>query len=94
MFVVAVKLVVDAANHDTFAARLKQHAANSLTQEGCLGFSVAENHEERGTFHLWEVYKDKAAFDEHVAADFMADFRDFATPLLKERVLATGDQIA
>jgi quinol monooxygenase YgiN len=42
----------------------------------------------------WEVYKDAAAFEEHKNADFMADFRDFSAPLIKNRVLATGDQIA
>lgn len=94
MYIVAVNLVVDAADADAFAERLKQHARNSLTQEGCLGFSVSADHDAKGSFHLWEVYKDADAFEEHRNADFMADFGAFAKPLIKNRVLATGDQIA
>ena len=94
MYIVAVNLVVDAADADGFAERLKQHAQNSLTQEGCLGFSVSRDHDTPGSFHLWEVYKDADAFEEHKNADFMADFRDYSGPLVRNRVLATGDQIA
>jgi quinol monooxygenase YgiN len=94
MYIVAVTLVVDPENADAFAERLKQHASNSLTQSGCLGFSVSRSHDNPASFNLWEVYKDADAFEEHKAADFMADFRDFSAPLLKERVLATGEQIA
>lgn len=94
MYIVAVNLVVDASDADAFAERLKQHSKNSLTQEGCLGFSISRDHDTPGSFHLWEVYKDAAAFEEHKNADFMADFRDYSAPLIKTRALATGDQIA
>ena len=94
MYIVAVNLVVDAAEADAFAERLKQHAQNSLTQAGCLGFSISRDHDAPASFHLWEVYKDADAFEEHKNADFMADFRDYSAPLVKTRVLATGDQIA
>jgi len=94
MYVVAVNLVVAPENADGFADRLKQHAKNSLTQEGCLGFSVSRDHDTPGSFHLWEVYKDADAFEEHKNADFMADFREYSTPLVLNRVLATGEQIA
>ncbi len=94
MYIVAVNLVVDPADADAFAERVKQHASNSLTQSGCLGFSVSRDHEAPGSFHLWEVYKDADAFEEHKNADFMADFLDYAGPLIKNRVLATGDLIA
>lgn len=93
MYIVAVNLVVDPKDADTFAERLKQHARNSLTQEGCLGFSVSRDHDNPASFHLWEVYKDAAAFEAHKAADFMADFGNFAKPLLKNRVLSTGNLI-
>ncbi|NQW09818.1 MAG: antibiotic biosynthesis monooxygenase [Alphaproteobacteria bacterium] len=93
MYVVAVNLVVDPSNADAFAERLKQHAKNSLTQEGCLGFSVSADHDRAGSFHLWEVYKDAAAFEDHKNADFMATFREYSAPLVLNRVLATGDQI-
>ena len=94
MYIVAVNLVVDAKDADNFAERIKQHAKNSLPQEGCLGFSVSRDHDNPASFHLWEVYKDAAAFDAHKAADFMAEFSKFAGPLLKNRVLATGNLIA
>ncbi|EDP65424.1 hypothetical protein BAL199_12226 [alpha proteobacterium BAL199] len=94
MYIVAVNLVVDPKDADTFAERIKQHAKNSLTQSGCLGFSISRDHENPASFHLWEVYKDAAAFDAHKTADFMAEFSKFAGPLVKNRVLATGSLIA
>ncbi len=93
MYIVAVNLVVDPKDADSFAERIKQHARNSLTQDGCLGFSVSRDHDNPASFHLWEVYKDAAAFEEHKSADFMAEFSKFAGPLLKNRVLATGNLI-
>lgn len=93
MIVIAVKLVVAPADAEAFEARLKKHAANSLTQSGCLGFSIARDRENKGAYHLWEVYKDMAAFEEHKNADFMEDWRVFSAPLIKERQLAVADQV-
>ena len=94
MFIVAVNLVCDPDQLEPFKARLIQHSKNSLTQEGCLGFSVSQDHENPASFHLWEAYTDKYAFQLHVDADFMAEFREFSAPLVKERVIATGEQVA
>lgn len=93
MIVIAVNLVVDAADADAFEVRLRQHAANSLTQSGCKGFLVARDQENSGSFHLWETYDDAAAFEEHKNAGFMADFREYSTPLIKERHLAVCDAV-
>ncbi|MCR9174380.1 MAG: antibiotic biosynthesis monooxygenase [Alphaproteobacteria bacterium] len=94
MYVVAVNLVVAPENAAKFEERLKLHAKNSLTQSGCHAFSVSRDHDAAGSYHLWEVYKDADAFEEHKNADFMADFREFSGPLVLNRVLATGDGIA
>lgn len=94
MIVLAVKLVVDPANAEVFAARMKQHANNSLTQEGCLGFLAMEDKETKGTFFLWETYADEAAVQAHRDADFMAEFQAFAKDYVKERVLHEGIQFA
>ena len=94
MYIVAVNLVVDPKDADTFAERIKQHARNSLTQDGCLGFSVSRDHDNPASFHLWEVYTDKAAFDLHVGADFMARWRTWSASYVKDRVIATGELIA
>jgi autoinducer 2-degrading protein len=93
MIVLAVTLVVDPANADTFAARIKQHATNSLTQSGCLGFVVMHDNAQKGRFCLWETYADAAAVQAHRDADFMAEFQAFAKDYVKERVLHEGTQI-
>jgi (4S)-4-hydroxy-5-phosphonooxypentane-2,3-dione isomerase len=94
MFVVAVNLVVDPKDADAFAEGIKGHAKNSRTQSGCLQFGVSRDHDKPGSFHLWEVYTDKAAFDLHVGADFMARWRTWSAPYVKDRVIATGELIA
>ena len=84
MFTVAVVLEIDPKDTAAFEEGLMQHAANSRGQEGCVTFSVARN-------HIWEVYRDKDAFQAHVDADFMAWWREVSAPMLTAREIATAD---
>ena len=93
MYVIAAKLIVDETESEQFSERMKKHAANSILQEGCLTFSVAVDNENKGVFHLWEVYEDAAAFDEHVNADFMAEQRKYEQTVVKESVVYKGTMI-
>jgi quinol monooxygenase YgiN len=94
MLVISVKLVIDPADAEMFAARLRQHAKNSTAQEGCIDFAVGQAQDEPGTFRMWEVYTGQAAFDEHLAADFMAEWKEFSGPFVKDRDVQICDKIA
>ena len=93
MYVIAAKLIVDDTESEQFAERMKKHAANSILQEGCITFSVAVDLENKGVFHLWEVYEDAAAFDEHVNAGFMAEQRKYEQTVVKKSVVYKGTMI-
>ncbi len=91
MFTVTVVLEIDPKDTAAFEEGLMQHAANSRGQEGCVTFSVARNHSQAGRYHIWEVYRDKDAFQAHVDADFMAWWREVSAPMLTAREIATAD---
>ncbi len=94
MYIVNVHLVCYDGWAETFEERLKEHASNSLTQDGCEQFSVSRDHDNPNSFRIWEVYRDEAAFQEHVGAEFMAEWRAASKDLIESRSLVHGTSIA
>lgn len=67
MFVVVAEFEVAEADAEGFAELLEVQAKASLEAEpGCQVFDVCQNPEAPGTFLLYEVYDDRAAFDAHL----------------------------
>jgi quinol monooxygenase YgiN len=48
---------------------LRELREASRKEEGVIGFDVARSREKSNVFVLWEQYRDKDAFDAHVATD-------------------------
>ncbi|GBQ05785.1 putative quinol monooxygenase [Saccharibacter floricola] len=52
-------------------------AERSVTDEpGCLDFVILTPHDEPNVIVLYEIYKDKVAFEEHEKAPHFAEFSD------------------
>lgn len=51
-----------------------RHAANSLKEEGCLGFDVFQAQDAPTRFYYHEKYTDQAAVDLHGKTPYFADF--------------------
>jgi quinol monooxygenase YgiN len=49
--------------------------AASRTEEGCLGYSFAEDLTEPGLIRIFEIFRDQAAQQVHSASDHMAAWR-------------------
>lgn len=82
MFVILVDWAVAPADAARFARLLQTQAATSLAEEpDCHVFDVCETPDAPGTFVLYEVYTDAAAFDAHRASPHMAEFAAAAEPL-------------
>ncbi len=67
MHIVLVTIEVKSEFTDRFIAAMLENARNSVAHEpGCFRFDVVRDEQNRNRIYLYEVYKDKAAFDAHV----------------------------
>ncbi|MGR2751909.1 putative quinol monooxygenase [Agromyces arachidis] len=65
---------------------VRELVAASRAEPGNLAYHAAESNDEPGTFRLFEVYADEAAFEAHAASDhFRRLALDGAVPLLEHR---------
>ena len=77
MYVIVATLQAKPGSREDLLRALLDDAKSSLQNEpGCLRFDIV--HEEQNPNHifLYEVYKDKVAFDAHVKAPHMVKFRN------------------
>ncbi|MEX2279932.1 MAG: antibiotic biosynthesis monooxygenase family protein [Acidimicrobiia bacterium] len=71
---------------DEVAARLVAYAEIVRTEPGCVTFVVNRDLSDDGAFVLYEVYRDQAALDAHVASEhFTAVAVCEIRPLLADR---------
>lgn len=64
MYTVWVRLEIHPGKTDEFLAGIRANARASLRDEpGCLRFDVHRSTDEPHTFHLYEIYADRDAFE-------------------------------
>jgi quinol monooxygenase YgiN len=72
---------VDPARVDEARAAMDAMIAASRAEDGCLEYGYAPDLAEPGLFHVIERWRDRAAFDGHVAAPHLAAWRAQWKPL-------------
>jgi len=73
---------------DAFVARVREHRGNVRKNEpGCLCFDVSVPDEGDDEVRLYEVYADQAAFDHHMATEYMQEYRADTGPMVAGRRL-------
>jgi len=88
MFVVIVEFTLHPGCAAAFRERVLQQARESLELEAdCVVFDVCTDPEREGFVLLYEVYKDEAAFEAHLASAHFADFNATVTPWVSDRKL-------
>ncbi|NIA67432.1 antibiotic biosynthesis monooxygenase [Pelagibius litoralis] len=93
MFVVTVIFEVQASAADAFRSAVLQQAENSLTREkACSRFDVCFDPQRPERVFLYEIYDDRAAFDEHLASDHFADFDRRVAPWVVDKTVNTWVQ--
>ncbi|MGX1500546.1 putative quinol monooxygenase [Roseibium aggregatum] len=73
-FAVAVRFVLHTGQSEKFAPLIRQQAAQSLTEPGCLVFEVWCDPSRADEMFLWEVYESPEAFDSHLKSDHFQQF--------------------
>ncbi len=91
-FTVMVQAQVKPEHLEAFKAGILVDARESVAKEpGCLGFNVAQDNEDPHKIHLFEIYKDEAAFESHKAMPYFEKFITDSQPwLASELIIATG----
>ncbi|GJL83774.1 MAG: antibiotic biosynthesis monooxygenase [marine bacterium B5-7] len=92
MFVITVWFEVNASSQEEFAAALRQQADNSLTREAdCLRFDVCRDPSRNEWFFLYEIYRDKAAFDRHLQSEHFKSFDASAAQMVVSKEVKALD---
>jgi (4S)-4-hydroxy-5-phosphonooxypentane-2,3-dione isomerase len=89
---VIVDFRIKPGQHAAFDAIIREHAAKTLQEEpGCERFEVLQpvhqGNRDESRILLCEVYKDKAAFDEHGRNPRLAKVREAYGSLIDSRTL-------
>jgi quinol monooxygenase YgiN len=88
MFVVVVEFTLHPGHAEAFRERVLEQARDSLELEAdCEVFDVCIDPERDDFVLLYEVYRDEAAFEAHLASAHFADFDAKVTPWINDRKL-------
>ena len=75
---------------DRVEALFRELRDASRKEAGVIQFDVGRSREKPNVFALWEVYRDQAAFDAHVASEhFQRLVANGVRPLAQERSIET-----
>ena len=86
MYVVAVNFEIHETSIEEFMTIMKRQAQNSLTREpGCQQFDVSVSTDDPLQVFLYEVYDDRAAFEEHLQTEHFKEFDERSKPLFKSK---------
>lgn len=77
---------VKAEHFAAFETVIRGHAQRTLKgEEGCMRFDVLIPTDKPNHIFLYEVYRDKAAFDVHVASPLLAKTRESYADMINNR---------
>ena len=90
MFVVVVTFDVRPDGIDAFRRAVRRQAETSLAREaGCLRFDVAVADDDPACILLYEIYRDRDAFDDHLKTAHFAAFDAEVAPLVRAKQVGT-----
>ncbi|MCI0628861.1 MAG: antibiotic biosynthesis monooxygenase [Acidobacteria bacterium] len=81
MYVVTVLLTIHPSDRGTFETLILKNATLSLKETGCTCFDVCFSEDGNQCF-LYELYKDRAAFDDHLATAHFKEFNELTQSLV------------
>ena len=83
MFVVTVEFSIKKDCIKAFMIEMMENAQTSLdVEDGCHRFDVCQGSEDASKVFLFEVYIDRAAFDQHLASDHFIRFDKSVSPMI------------
>lgn len=62
-------------NLETARPAMRRMVEKSRAEDGCLGYSYAEDVLESGLIHVTEIWRDQASLDRHFASSHLSEWR-------------------
>lgn len=94
MFGVVVSLTLKPKVFSSFMPLMQSNAKVSLEEEGCLQFDIATDPLRPEEVFLYELYKDQAAFDQHLASDHFKHFDQATAEMIESKVVQTYSEVS
>lgn len=77
MYALFVSIQIQPEHRDEFLASMLDDARGSVNDEpGCYRFDVLQDPNDPNKIYLYEIYRDRAAFDAHLQAPHFTRWRD------------------
>lgn len=93
-YVVVVDFQIRDGCMDRFLPAIVENAATSLRDEpDCSVFDVCQDPKQPNRIYLYEVYRDRAAFDAHLASAHFQRFNDVSQPWVVEKNVETFQSV-
>jgi quinol monooxygenase YgiN len=94
MFVVTVIFELHTGRAEEFKPAMLAQARSSLEAEAdCLHFDVCQNPEQTDEFFLYEIYRDRAAFDIHLASAHYKSFDATVAAMVANKTVQFYDKL-
>lgn len=85
-YTILVEFDLKPGTHNSFMPLMLENARKSLSDEpGCLVFDVLTHVDNDERVVLYEIYRDRAAFEEHLKAPHFLSFDAAVGPLVSEK---------
>ncbi len=94
MFTLIVRLRARTGAREELLTALRENAAASILEPGCLRFDVVADAGDPDRVSLYELYRDEAAFDAHKATPHFARWREVAAACVEEQANEFGTLLA
>ena len=93
MYAIMVTFTLNDGMADQFMPIMKTQAQNSMAkEEGCLQFDVLCHSDNLDMVSLYEVYRDKNAFDYHLKTSHYSEFSGKIQKIVKDKLVTHYDQ--
>ncbi len=93
-YVILVDFLLKPGSKAEFRRAIDVNASTSCkTERGCRQFDVVEPKGEPDRIILYEIYDDRAAFDEHLKTPHLAAFEAASNHLVTKKTVIAGDLV-
>ena len=94
MYVVTVEFMIKTVSAEVFLVEMLANArASAAMERGCIRFDVCVDPADRRRVFLYEVYVDRAAFEEHLGAEHFKVFDRTVAPWVESKAVKTWQLI-
>jgi autoinducer 2-degrading protein len=93
-YVILVDFLLKTGSRAEFRRAIEANARSSCeTERGCCRFDVVEPRDEPDRIILYEIYDDRAAFEEHLKTPHLARFEAASNHLVTKKTVIAGDLV-